>query len=206
MTHEPLLPLRADAARNRDAIITAAATLFRRDGADASLEEIARAAGVGSATLHRHFTSRQALLDAVFIGDVDLLCADGRELLASAPAEKALWTWLDRVTVHCAAEDALSQLIRDGAASPEYQAKSFEVLEETGRALLENAIAAGAARADVAMADLLAIVNAVAIAVAGAPGPGAVRRLMAMVRAGVVPRGGVSDQSTDPGPRTVDQA
>ncbi|MBS2545279.1 helix-turn-helix transcriptional regulator [Catenulispora sp. NL8] len=209
MTHEPLIPLRADAARNRAAIIAAAAALFRRDGADASLEEIARAAKVGSATLHRHFTSRQALLDAVFIGVVDQLCRDGREILASVPPSQGLWTWLEWIAIHCAAQDALARLIRDGAASPEYQAKSVEVLEETGRALLDRAVAAGAARADVSVTDLLTVVNAIA----GAARPGDVHRLMSLVRDGAVPRGegdgakteAAPDQITDLGPGRVCQ-
>ena len=176
--------LRADAARNRAAIIEAAATLFRRNGANASLEEIARQAKVGSATLHRHFTSRQALLDAVFLEDVGRLCAHGRRVLSTAPPSEALWTWLDDMAVHCAADDALSRLIRDGAASPTSTAKSYELLEETGRTLLENAVSAGSARADVPIADLLSVANAIA----NAAGPGQVHRMLSLIREGAMPR------------------
>ena len=176
--------LRADAARNRAAIIESAAVLFRRDGANASLEEIAREAKVGSATLHRHFTSRQTLLDAVFLEDVVRLCAQGRTALATASSAEALWVWLEHVAVHCAADDALSQLIRDGAASPTSRARSFELLAETGCQLLENAARAGSVRADVSIADLLTVVNAIA----GAAGSGGVRHLFSLIREGAMPR------------------
>jgi AcrR family transcriptional regulator len=178
--------LRADAARNRAAIIESAAALFRRDGANASLEEIAREAKVGSATLHRHFTSRQALLDAVFIEDVFQLCADGRSMLSTAASSDALWTWLEHIAVHCAAQDALSRLIRDGAASTTSRVASFELLAETGRELYENAAAAGTVRTDVSIGDLLVAVNAMANA-AGA-GAGDVRRLLTLIREGALPR------------------
>ena len=178
--------LRADAARNRAAIVEAAAVLFRRDGAAASLEEIAREAKVGSATLHRRFPSRQALLDAVFIEDVRRLCAQGRETLAAEPPAEALWRWLEHIAVHCAADDALSGLIRDGAASATSQAESFRLLAQTGDHLLESARAAGSVRADVSITELLAVVNAIANA-AGA-GAADVLRLFSLVRDGAMPR------------------
>lgn len=187
MSPENPLVLRADAARNRAAIIKAATALFHRDGAAASLEEIARDAGVGSTTLYRHFPSRQALLDAVFIDDVGRLCAEGRRLIAGASPE-ALWAWLEHIAIHCAADDALSKLIRDGAASATSTAKSFALLEETGRHLLEFAVAAGSVRADVTITELLAVINAIAnVAAAGA---GDVGRLLSLIREGAVPREG----------------
>ncbi|MEY9930747.1 AcrR family transcriptional regulator [Catenulispora sp. GP43] len=178
--------LRADAARNRAAIVEAAAVLFRRDGAEASLEEIAREAKVGSATLHRRFPDRQALLDAVFIEDVGRLCAKGREMGATDSPAEALWRWLEHVAVHCAADDALSKLIRGGAASTTSQARSFVLLAETGGALLESAAAAGSVRGDVSIGELLAVVNA--IADAAASGAGDVLRLLSLIRDGATPR------------------
>jgi AcrR family transcriptional regulator len=179
-------PLRADAARNRAAIVEAAAVLFRRDGAAASLEEIARKAGVGSATLHRRFPNRQALLDAVFIDDVRRLCEQGHEMIAVEPPAEALWSWLEHVAVHCAADDALSKLIRDGAASATSQAESFRLLAHTGDRLLESARAAGSVRPDVSITELLAVVNALAIAAAGSGAE--VLHLFSLVRHGAIPR------------------
>src|ERR1700743_436591 len=74
-------PMRADAVRNRDTIVAAAGAVVAEQGAAASLEEIARRAGVGSATLHRHFPDRYALLEAVFAERVASLCGDAAELL-----------------------------------------------------------------------------------------------------------------------------
>lgn len=179
--------LRADAARNRAAIIEAAATLFRRDGAAASLEEVARVAKVGSATLHRRFPSRQSLLDAVFIDHVTRMCARGREMASTVAAADALWEWLEHVAVHCAADDALSKLIRDGAATQTSQVKSYTLLQETGEGLLQRAVAAGSARSDVSITELLLMVNA--IANAAADGAADAARLLAYIREGVMPRG-----------------
>src|SRR3954452_4365277 len=71
--------MRADARRNRDRLVTVAAEVVAEQGADASLEEISRRAGVGSATLHRHFGGRAELLEAVFESSIDAVCgrADG---------------------------------------------------------------------------------------------------------------------------------
>lgn len=179
--------LRADAARNRAAIIEAATEVFRRDGATASLEEIARVAGVGSATLHRRFPSRQSLLDAVFVEDVTRLCARGRDMASTVPAAEALWDWLRHVAVHCAADDALSRLIRDGAATATSQAESFTLLRQAGEELLRPAVAAGSARADISIGELLLVVNAIANAAAG--GAGDVLRLLSFVQEGAMPRG-----------------
>jgi AcrR family transcriptional regulator len=182
--------LRADAARNRAAIIEAAALLFRRDGAAASLEEIARVAKVGSATLHRRFRSRQSLLDAVFIDEAVRLCARGRELASTALASEALWDWLEHVAAHCAADDALSKLIRDGAATTTSQAESVRLLQETGGGLLESAVAAGSVRADVSVAELLLMVSSIANAAAG--GVADVARLLSLLREGAMPRDAVA--------------
>lgn len=85
---------RADRLRNRERLLGAAMEVVARDGAQASMEEIARRAGVGSATLHRHFASRRALLEAVFADGVGTLCARAEALCRAEPAT-ALWTWLD---------------------------------------------------------------------------------------------------------------
>ena len=90
-------PKRADARRNFDQIVAAAEAEIARHGADASLEEIARRAGVGSATLHRHFPSRQALLEAVFHDRVEVLCVQARELAGHPDPGAALGEWLRAV-------------------------------------------------------------------------------------------------------------
>lgn len=175
------MSLRSDAARNRAAIVEAARRLFQRDGATASLEEIARTAGVGSATLHRHFRSRQALLDVVFIDDVERLCAEGELMAADESDADAVWRWLEHVAVHCAADDRLSAVIRQGGASPESQTRSFAMLAQAGQRLLARA----RVRDGTSITDLLIMVNAIAIAAASKPAD--VPRLVALVREGAAP-------------------
>src|ERR1035437_7005847 len=87
-------PLRADARRNRDALLVVAASHFAEQGVEAPLEEIARRAGVGIGTLYRHFPTRDALIADVYRREVDLLCAGVDELLATLPADEALAEWM----------------------------------------------------------------------------------------------------------------
>src|SRR6266702_4679594 len=88
-------PMRADARRNYQALLSAANAAFIEQGADdASLEEIARRAGVGIGTLYRHFPTRQALLEAVYRDQVEVMSARAEELLADAPPGEALVAWL----------------------------------------------------------------------------------------------------------------
>jgi AcrR family transcriptional regulator len=156
-----LLP-RADAQRNRAAIIEAAAVLLRRDGANASLEEIARRAGVGSATLHRHFRGRRALLEAVFVDRVEQMCAEADRIGEQVPAREALWVWLRHIAQHCADEKALAVLMRSVGAGEAAQNRSFGLLGSAGQGLLDRAAAVGAVRPGVTIEELLLIVNAVA--------------------------------------------
>src|SRR5690606_17944092 len=92
--------MRADARRNYERIVRAASEAVARDGAEASLEAIARAAGVGSATLHRHFPSRWSLLQAVFTDRVRGLCDRAEELRTAPGPLEALRTWLREVAVY----------------------------------------------------------------------------------------------------------
>jgi AcrR family transcriptional regulator len=104
-THEDVAParrpLRADAQRNYDKIVEAARVLFREKGADTSLDEIAKSAGVGPGTLYRHFPTRDALIDAVMKDWSDRVHADAGEVLAAGlGTRETLTTWLDRLVEH----------------------------------------------------------------------------------------------------------
>src|ERR1051325_5952519 len=104
-------PERADRARTRAALLAAASAVISRDGAEASLEEIARRAGVGSATLHRHFPGRYALLDAVFQDRVEVLCAKAADLLDDQSPRTALETWLRAVVTHASQNRGLAPFL-----------------------------------------------------------------------------------------------
>jgi AcrR family transcriptional regulator len=87
-------PLRSDARRNRAALVAAASTVFAHHGVDAAMDAIAREAGVGNATMYRHFPTRDALLEAVLTEHHDALAGRARELLDIAPPDTALIEWL----------------------------------------------------------------------------------------------------------------
>ncbi|RXH57386.1 TetR/AcrR family transcriptional regulator [Granulicella sibirica] len=86
--------IRADAQRNRDLILEFAKKAFTRDGADASLDDIARSAGIGSATLYRHFPTREVLIEAVYRTEVERLAAAEERFAATMPPVEALRAWM----------------------------------------------------------------------------------------------------------------
>ncbi|WP_173100756.1 TetR/AcrR family transcriptional regulator [Actinomadura verrucosospora] len=176
----PGRPLRADARRNRERVLAAARETFAESGPDASLNEIARRAGVGPGTLYRHFPTRQALLAAVLADRVERLCAYADRLIASEPPEVALSGWLHAFLEHATGDHGLG-----GAALTKPPGVDFDchtaIREAVGR-VLAGAQRAGAARADVTAADLLQLVVGVALATEeAAHDPGQPGRLLALV-------------------------
>ncbi len=176
-------PMRADARRNRKRLVAAAAAAFTEHGAEASLDDIARRAGVGSGTLYRHFPTRQALLEAVYLDQVEALCAHAYELLATAPPGDALATWLRAVVDYATMKRGLSELMH----SLDKESARFlwcrDALRAAGGALLARAQQAGAVRSDVTIVDLLRLI--MAISKATEPAPGGADRLLAVVLDGL---------------------
>ncbi|QFZ21822.1 TetR/AcrR family transcriptional regulator [Saccharothrix syringae] len=168
--------MRADARRNRERIVAAADAAVAEHGADASLEEVARRAGVGSATLHRHFPTRQALLEAVFHDRVAALCARS--------ANASLVEWLRAVARHAAANRGLAASLLRGA-DPALGETCHAMITTAADALVAEARRAGAARPDVAAADLLKLANAVSLAAEGDPAEA--DRLLALALTGIAP-------------------
>lgn len=177
--------MRADARRNAEKIVTAAGALIAEHGAGASLEEVARRAGVGSATLHRHFPSRQALLEAVFKDRVEALCAQAGDLLAEPDPGQALFTWLRAVGAHAVANRGLgSSLMRH--AGPEPGETCRDMVTRAGDALLARARAADAVRPETTITRLLKLVGAIALATErDADGPAEAEILLAIAIDGV---------------------
>ncbi|MGG8410223.1 TetR/AcrR family transcriptional regulator [Streptomyces sp. 12297] len=156
-------PMRADARRNVEKIVAAAGALIAEHGADASLEEVARRAGVGSATLHRHFPSRQVLLEAVFKDRVEVLCAKAGDLLTESDPGQALSTWLHAVGAHAAAHRGLgASLMQDG--DPALGESCHDMITTAGDALLSRAQAADLVRPGITITQLLKLVGAIALA------------------------------------------
>ncbi|MGW6500581.1 TetR/AcrR family transcriptional regulator [Nonomuraea angiospora] len=191
-TTSPARPMRADARRNYDRILAAAAEAIAEHGAEASLEEIARRAGVGSATLHRHFPSRQQLLEAVFHGKVEALCAAAGDLAAGPDPGHALATWLGAVARHLVSNRGLATALMRGAhdGDPTLGSTCHTMITNAGADLLAHAREANAARPDVSITDLLKLVNAICLAVEQEPdGATQADRLLALALTGVHPAG-----------------
>ncbi|MBQ1046954.1 TetR/AcrR family transcriptional regulator [Micromonospora sp. C51] len=175
--------MRADAQRNRALIVKAASEAVARDGAYASLEEIARVAGVGSATLHRHFPSRWALLEAVFHDRIEALCARAGQLLAEPDARQALMTWLCELAAY---STTTRGLVTSLLKAPQESASCAAMLVAAGEPLRRRAADEGAVRSDVAMADLVALANAIALATESA-GAAEAERLLRLALEGISP-------------------
>ncbi len=159
----PRQQLRADARLNYDRIVAAAGALIAEHGADASLEEIARRARVGSATLHRHFPSRQVLLEAVFKDRVEALCAKARDLLAELDPGEALFTWLRAVGAHAVANRGLGASLMHGG-DPTLGNTCHAMIISAGDALLARARAVDVVRPDITITQLLKFVSAISLA------------------------------------------
>ncbi|MGW4379540.1 TetR/AcrR family transcriptional regulator [Kitasatospora sp. NPDC004531] len=152
-------PRRADAARNFDALLTAAREAFAEHGAEASLEDIARRAGVGIGTLYRNFPTRRHLFEAVYANEVEDL---GRvaTALADRPSWDALITWLHRFVDYAMTKRAIREALQ-GEESDVFLA-CRRSLFEAGTPLLLRAQQDGAVRTDMTMDDLVRMVSGIA--------------------------------------------
>jgi AcrR family transcriptional regulator len=153
--------MRADAARNREKLLTAATALFDEQGTDAPLEAVARRAGVGIGTLYRHFPTRDALVEAAYRAEVDHLCEAAEELLATHPPEEALALWMERFIGYTAAKRALVGPLRAVAAGTDLFAQTRAQIVAAIAPLLDAGVRGNALRSDVNAADVLAAMNVV---------------------------------------------
>jgi len=103
---------RADAVRNRERVLEAAKTVFSAGGPEASLEAVARRAGVGIGTLYRHFANRDALVEAVYRTELAEVSASASDLLAHHPPVAALRRWMDRYASFVAAKRGMAESLR----------------------------------------------------------------------------------------------
>ena len=109
---------RADASRNRERLVAEARRSFAAGDAKVSLEAVARASGVGIATLYRHFPTREALVEAAYCSELDALTADAKPLLAAHRALDALRIWMDRYAGFVDAKHAMRDALRIALTSP----------------------------------------------------------------------------------------
>jgi len=165
---------RADAARNAARLVVAAREVFAEQGADAALDDIARRAGVGNATLYRHFPTRSDLLVAVYAEEVEALLAQG------STAE--LFDWLDAFVVHVATKRALALAINDGEQRGSLFAAWHDSITTVAGRLLQQAQAAGTAHRDLRVTDVLALTTGAALSSTGVENA---RHLVTVLRRGL---------------------
>jgi AcrR family transcriptional regulator len=181
-------PLRADARRNYEALLAAADELFTSDGPEASLDKIARHAGVGNATLYRHFPDRRDLLVAVCVGDVRALCELGDELHTASDAGQAFTRWLRAYIDHVSAKNGLAAAFATGRRDDsELVAACQAAVAAIGTSLLRRAQDHGAVRPDVTLPHVVTLTNAIAMATEGSSADEA-DRMLAIVLAGIASR------------------
>ena len=153
---------RADAIRNRDLLIAAAAEAFAARGADVPLEDIARNAGVGIGTLYRHFPTRESLVEAVYRHEVDVLCERADQFLEFMPPEQALAEWMQLFVVHVATKRGMLSLLKPLlSTNPNFSDQTRGRATAAASKLLEAGVAAGTIRADVDGGDLLRAVGGI---------------------------------------------
>src|SRR6267142_5017633 len=159
MTDQPVLEKRkprADAIRNRERVLEAAKAVFSQGGPEASLEAVARRAGVGIGTLYRHFPTREALYEAVYRREVEQLVELAQHLKAKMAPVEALRRWLRAGVEFIATKKGMSAALALAVqSSSELYAYTFERLTKAVGALLDRAVAAGEIRADISPEDLL---------------------------------------------------
>lgn len=157
--------MRADAQRNRDRLLEAAKKCFSENGDSVTLDDIVAEAGVGVGTLYRHFKTRDALVEAVYISEHEKLVDKAKELEESMPEVEALKQWLlafiDMLATKRAMRDSLNLLF---CAKPEVNSKSQSMMEPTLRRLMDRATAAGELYVTMEPLDLLRALVGIAYA------------------------------------------
>ena len=149
---------RADAERNRARLLDAAKAAFA-SGQTPTLEQIARAAGVGIGTLYRHFPTREALVEALYRKELADLCGAADELLESRAPERALRAWMDVFANYVAAKREMADALRAVfAAGSVTVSQAREELTVAVRTILDAGVADGTLREDVRPEDIVALI------------------------------------------------
>ena len=173
---------RVDAQRNIDALLAAAREEFVAHGVDVHVRAIAARAGVGTATLYRHFPLRSDLIAAVFRREIDACAAEAAQLGASHEPDEALDLWLQRYTKLVATKRGLGAALHSG--DPAFNGLPTYFQDHVGpalRALLDKAVAAGAIRDGVDPLDLLGAVSNLCIPPPGTDDTSRAYRMVALL-------------------------
>jgi AcrR family transcriptional regulator len=190
LTDVDVRPLRADASRNRDTLLAAATRAFASSDAEPSMRAIAREAGVGIATLYRHFPTRESLVDAVYRDQVERLTVGARELLEQLPPAEAMRRWMDLfgdwlMTKHGMIDTLLAMIESGEIALAHTRAELLDVITT----ILEAGRAAGDLRADVTAEDIAASLIGIFTVVGKPERRPQADRLLNLLMDGLGPRG-----------------
>jgi AcrR family transcriptional regulator len=155
-------PKRADARRNYDKLVAAALALFTEQGTSAPLEDVAERAAVGIGTLYRHFPTRQALLEAVYVDEVEAM-ARAADDLSELPPWDALSRWLHQYVGFAATKRALNEALLEAAPDSDVLLSCRTAIAGAGTALIERAQRAGVVRTDTNFMDVGRMVAGIAM-------------------------------------------
>ena len=179
---------RADARRNRERILEAAKEAFTRHGADATMDDIAKQAGVGAGTLYRHFPTRDALIEGVYRTEVEKLAAAERRFAATMTPAEALRAWMLLLVDYVAAKHIIAPALNSVAGGP---AKLYEgshgLIQSAMSALVKRAVKSGELRKDIDASDLLRAMIGVSLVKADPDWKQSARRLVDILIAGSRP-------------------
>lgn len=193
MSADAARPLRADARRNRARVLAAAEEVFAAAGTGASTEEIARRAGVGIGTVFRHFPTKEALLEAVFLGRLERLADEARGLAGADDPGAAFFGFFQRVVDHAATKNAFADALAEGGIDlADATTEVGRDLQDALAVLLERAQAAGAVRSDVGVPELKALLVGASRALELADDPAVRARTVRVVLDGLRPSAGGS--------------
>jgi AcrR family transcriptional regulator len=182
-------PLRGDARRNRERLLAAATDAFRDADEQVSLEAVAKRAGVGIGTLYRHFPTRENLVEAVYMSELDRLLASGAELLAAEPPDLALRAWMDRFADWTAGKQGMMETLRAMFAGGLIVRSSMqERLAATIADFLAAGAAAGSLRGDVEAADVLRSLIGLIVVGGASPDGSSLDRTLDLLLDGLRPR------------------
>ena len=179
---------RTDAQRNRERILEVSKEAFTRSGADASLDDIAKQAGVGAGTLYRHFPTRDALIEAVYRSEVEKLAAAEHKFTETMPPVDALRTWMLLFVDHIAAKQIIAPALNSVVEGP---SKLYEgsrgLIHGAIDALVKRAIKSGDIRRDLDPFDLLRALIGVSHVATGPGWQQSARRLVDILITGSRP-------------------
>ncbi len=175
-------PLRVDARNNRDRLVAAARAALTTEGSAASLNKIARSAGVGIGTLYRHFPTRDALVEAVYGAELDDLAASAHALLNELPPDVALRRWVVRYAVFTATKRGMQDTLNAGLAAGKIPTSSTrERITGAIAPILSAGATQGSLRADVDPDDVTSLLLGAFLATAANTSDATTGRLLNLI-------------------------